>query len=33
VLALVGAIYIALLLAILYREPKDGEIAHGEVHV
>ena len=33
VLALVGAFYAALLFAILYRKPKDGEIAHGEVHV
>lgn len=33
VLALVGAFYLTLLFAVLYREPKDGEIAHGEVHV
>jgi uncharacterized membrane protein len=33
VLALVGAFYVALLSAVLYREPDDGEFAHGEVHV
>ena len=33
VLAVVGAFYVALLFAILHREPDDGEFAHGEVHV
>lgn len=33
VLAVVGAFYAALLGAVLYRQPDDGEFAHGEVHV
>jgi uncharacterized membrane protein len=33
VLAAVGAFYVSLLVAVLYREPDDGEFAHGEVHV
>lgn len=33
VLAAVGAFYAALLGAVLYRQPDDGEFAHGEVHV
>lgn len=33
VLAGIGALYVALLFAVLHREPDDGEFAHGEVHV
>lgn len=33
VLAVVGTFYAALLGAVLYRQPDDGEFAHGEVHV
>lgn len=33
VLAAVGAFYVALMAAVFYPEPDDGEFAHGEVHV
>ena len=33
VLAVVGMFYASLLIAVVCREPDDGEFAHGEVHV